>query len=202
MAEAEKQKDGKNCDTRNDTNVINHDGSVKKNKVDKLAAVSLDKGSQEATEVVDMDKNTASDENAEKGNTNLSEPAKSSVPVEIPPLNSIAEKKKETHISVELNSSKENSLCEKQVSKEKTIENISKIESGVNKGTGNVSSGDNEKDFSQKTFSISENTNEKTNDFDTHNQSSPIVKKPPPLPRRQSEKVSIDNKVGFKYIKN
>ena len=151
--------------------------------------------------VVDTDKNNAS-ENAEKGNTNLSEPAKSSVPVEIPPLISIAEEKEKTHISKDLNSSKENSLCEKQVSKEETnspSENNSKIEIVVD-NREKVSTSDNEKKFSRKTFSISENTNEKINDNDSKNRYPPIVKKPPPLPRRQSEKVSIDKIVGFKYI--
>ena len=201
MAEAEKPKNGKNCDTPEDTNVINHDGSVTKNKVDNLAAVSLDKGSQVASEVVDMDRNNAS-ANAEKGKTNLSEPAKSSVPVEIPPLISIAEEKKKTHISRDLNSSKDNLLCEIQVSKEETdisIENNSNPQTGVN-NRGNVSNSDNEKDFSRKSFSISENTNEKITDLNNGNLSPPIVKKPPPLPRRQSEKVSIDKAVWFKYI--
>ena len=59
-------------------------------------------------------------------------------------------------------------LKEKQVSKEETnisIKNNSKIETGVN-NKENVSTSDNEKDFSRKTFSISESTNEKINDLD------------------------------------
>ena len=201
MAEAEKPKNGKNCDTPRDTNVINHDGSVAKNKVDNLAAVSLDKGSHEASKVVDKGRNNAS-EKAEKGNTNLSEPTKSSVPVEIPPLISVAEQKKTADTSKEYNLTKENSLCEKLVSKKDpdvaSENNIKKVTS-INK-ISNVSNGDNDEDISKKNSSTSINADKMTNDLDNKHRSPPTTKTPPPLPRRQSEKVGIDKHVWFKCI--
>ena len=201
MAEAEKPKNGKNCDTPRDINVINHDGSVRKNKVDNLAAVPLDKGSHEASKVVDKDRNNAS-ENAEKGNTNLSESTKSSVPVEIPPLISVAEEKKTADTSKEYNLTKENSLCEKVVSKKKpdvSAENNVKLETSINK-ISNVSNGDNDKDISKKNSSTSVNSEKMTNDLENKHRSPTTTKTPPPLPRRQSEKVNIDKHVWFKYI--
>merc|ERR1711981_341278 len=100
-------------------------------------------------------------------------------------MGSVAEEKKTADNSKEYNLTKENSLCEKVVSKKKpdvSAENNVKLDTSINK-ISNVSNGDNDKDVFKKNSSTSVNSDKMTNGLENKHRSPTTTKTPPPLPR-------------------
>ena len=189
----QKLRNGTGCDTSNDKSVINHDGLMTTNKPDSAKTLSRDEGSQEATKVVNIDKNNASDEKEEKVNANLSEHTESFLPVEIPLHISVNEGKKESELSEDGCLKKEN-LSSNQTPGKKVLASNNYDDLRSNKASDNgykESTNGSDKGASRKQEPITTSLSKDIFELDNKSSSLSIVKTPPPLPRRQSEKVSI-----------
>ena len=192
MAEAEKPKNGMSCDTSNDSNnVINHGGIVTKSTVDNHTSMSKAEGSPEASEVVNKEKTNAC-EKSEEGNSKLSGLTKSSGPIEIPPLISLKQEEETTkrpRDTILTDNLKSEATPSKQTNSSSTLKD-SKLQDGLEQ-INQESAKNNHESFSNKLPQPSTDSDEKSVEFDNKLHSPGACKTPPPIPRRQSEKVNV-----------
>ena len=183
-----KETESTNCDTSKDKNVINNDDFSSKNKVDSQAiGLSSDKESQEACKVVKNGKYDASEkEKVNTTNVSSSLPAKNCLPAEIPSsLVTSKEERKDIgdHVG-DTKTSNENSFSS---TSKPTNEVITSITKKVTTLSDSEAQHDTKKDHSKISDQTSSQKGDNISAMKPVTNSPSVDKKPPPLPRRQSQ---------------
>ena len=182
-----KETESTNCDTSKDKNVINNDDLSSKNKVDSQAiGLSSDKESQEACKVVKNGKYDASEkEKVNTTNVSSSLSAKNCLPAEIPLLVTSKEERKDIgdHVG-DAKTSNENSSSSTSKPTNEAITSITKNVTALRDGE---SQNDTKKDSSKISDQTSSQKNDNISAIKTLTNSPSLDKRPPPLPRRQSQ---------------
>ena len=195
-----KETESTNCDTSKDKNVINNDDFSSKNKVDSQAiGLSSDKESQEACKVVKNGKYDASEkEKVNTTNVSSSLPAKNCLPAEIP-SSLVTSKEEEKDIGDHVGDTKtsnENSFSS-------TSKPTSEVNTPITKNATTFHESEAQHDTKKDSSKISEQTSSQKGDnisaMKALTNSPSVDKRPPPLPRRQSQEKVYYRQNGFKY---
>ena len=184
-----KETESTNCDTSKDKNVINNDDLSSKNKADSQAiGLSSDKESQEACKVVKNGKYDASEK--EKVNTlnamSSSLPAKNCLPAEIP-SSLVTSKEERKDIGDHVGDTKTSNENSSSSTSKPTNEAITSITKNVTALRDCESQNDTKKDSSKILDQTSSQKNDNISAIKTLTNSPSLDKRPPPLPRRQSQ---------------